>query len=115
MKSINIPKSVQHIASNAFMDCEKLDHVVFPEDGKFTVSAADYDGTNRYENDEDKYSGGLFWGCKSLSSFTIPDSWTAVPGTMFKDCSALTSVHIPDNVTFIGNSAFEMCIRDSYL
>lgn len=106
LKSINIPKSVQHIASNAFMDCEKLDHVVFPEDGKFTVSAADYDGTNRYENDEDKYSGGLFWGCKSLRSFTIPDSWTAVPGTMFKDCSALTSVHIPDNVTFIGNSAF---------
>ena len=106
LKSINIPKSVQHIASNAFMDCEKLDHVVFPEDGKFTVSAEDYDGTNRYENDEDKYSGGLFWGCKSLRSFTIPDSWTAVPGTMFKDCSALTSVHIPDNVTFIGNSAF---------
>lgn len=107
LTSINIPKSVEHIASNAFMDCEKLDHVVFPEDGKFVVSASDYDGTNRYENDEDKYSGSLFLGCKSLSSFTIPDSWTAIPGAMFEDCTALTSVHIPDKVTFIGHGAFK--------
>lgn len=50
-----------------------------------------------------------FFGCKSLTSVSIPDSVTSIGNSAFLGCTSLTSINIPDGVTFIGDSAFRGC------
>lgn len=50
-----------------------------------------------------------FYGCKSLTSVTIPNSITSIGSEAFYDCTSLTSVTIPDSVTGIGDGAFYNC------
>ena len=50
-----------------------------------------------------------FYGCKSLTSVTIPNSISSIGIEAFYDCTSLTSVTIPDSVTGIGDGAFYNC------
>ena len=47
-----------------------------------------------------------FYGCKGLTSVTIPNSVTSIGSSAFRNCSGLTSVTIPNSVTSIGVCAF---------
>lgn len=50
-----------------------------------------------------------FGACEDLTSVTMPNSITSIePGTFIR-CSSLTSVSIPNSVTSIGASAFGFC------
>ena len=50
-----------------------------------------------------------FFGCRGLTSVTIPNSVTSISSWAFCDCRGLTSVTIPNSVTSIGNGAFYGC------
>jgi hypothetical protein len=53
--------------------------------------------------------GCAFFGCKSLTSLTIPDGLTEIGECAFLSCTGLESISIPDSVTKIGERAFKFC------
>ena len=50
-----------------------------------------------------------FYGCKGLTSVTIPDGITEINDSTFYGCTELKSITISDNVMHIGNLAFYDC------
>ncbi len=50
-----------------------------------------------------------FQECEDLTSVTLPNSITSIEHATFARCSSLTSVSIPNSVTSIGASAFGFC------
>lgn len=52
---------------------------------------------------------GVFSGCSSLTSVTIPSGVTHIGAEAFRGCSGLTSVILPPSVTNIGAKAFAGC------
>jgi len=50
-----------------------------------------------------------FGSCPKLTSATLGNNVTTIPGSMFKSCSMLTNVVMSGAVTAIGNNAFEGC------
>ena len=50
-----------------------------------------------------------FWGNKTMTSVTIPDTVTKIEYAAFNECTALTSIVIPSSVKTIGEAAFWYC------
>lgn len=85
---IDIPDSVVHIGSKAFIQCSTLSEVKLPKNIKMIE-----DDTFRY--------------CCALTKITIPQGVTNISG--FSYCSSLTEINIPESVTKIAPRAFEHC------
>ncbi len=71
----------------------------------FNVTGIDELAFCYYYNGEDV----VYSPCTTLTSVTIPNSFTSIGKRAFADCSSLTSVTIPNSVTSIGEWAFENC------
>ena len=103
LTSIKIPDSVTSIGNNAFGYCSSLTSI--------TVSA----NNTKYKSiDGNLYSKGgktliQYAIGKTATSFTIPNSVTAIGYEAFYNCDSLTSVEIGDSVTSIGSYAFSSC------
>ncbi|MDA7883737.1 leucine-rich repeat protein [Akkermansiaceae bacterium] len=52
-----------------------------------------------------------FYNCTRLASITIPDTVTSIASGIFRDCTSLQSITIPSGVTSIGGRAFYGCIN----
>ncbi len=88
LETVEIKGSVTTIETYAFLQCNKITNVVFPE------------SLNIIEE-------GAFSGCTSLKNITLPGRISTVGG--FRDCTSLESIVIPKSVQTIGFSAFEGC------
>lgn len=105
-----IPDGVKKIYDYAFMNCEKLRNVSFPESlriiGKSAFSMC-------YRLTEVIVPGNVvdiqseaFGGCHDLAVVTICEGTTTIGKSAFDDCDYLSKVYIPKSVVSIGENAF---------
>ena len=50
-----------------------------------------------------------FYGCKGLTSVTIPNSVTSIGNYAFENCTGLTNITIPNSITSMGICVFYNC------
>lgn len=50
-----------------------------------------------------------FYGCKDLTSVSIPESVTTIGASAFNDCTKLSSIELPTTITSIATKAFYGC------
>ena len=120
LTEISIPSTVTSIGFQAFYECSSLQynrddygvnylgnetnqHFALINDDSFT-------GNTYQILDECKViSDNAFYGCRGLTSITIPASVTTIGNDAFSYCRGLTSITIPEGVTSIGSGAFSGC------
>ena len=119
LTSIEVPNSVTSIGDDAFDGCSKLKYNEY-DNAKYLGNAENpyhalIEAKNTYIthctiNDSTKViGGGVFGGCRSLTSIEIPNSVISIGEWAFRNCSGLTSIEIPNSVTSIGDEAFYGC------
>ena len=109
---ITIPKTVQHIESRCFDQCENMTEFVIEgaTDGTSQLKEIDSHAflnckklasitlpnsvTYLGENDPTSDAGGVFEGCESLTSFKFPSSYASrnLPSFTFKNCKNLATI-----------------------
>ena len=100
LKSVNIGSGMESMSSGIFRNDSALEAVSFNNNNKLlTLGVA---GGNK---------SGVFQGCTSLQSITIPDSVTNMGSYAFCECENLVSVNMPDNLNAIENNTFNGCFK----
>ena len=104
IKEITIPENVKKIGGGAFYDCTGITKIVFNA-ANCLSAASNLNGKNVPAFMNTSVSvveiGPLvtsipdyaFFGCKGLSTITIPESVTRIGGGAFRECPNLTSVN----------------------
>ena len=138
LESINIPASVTDIGYDAFEDCTSLKNIEISDNimwnpkylfgdtayyndksnwedgvlyiGKVLVKADEnISGDYTVKSGTKTIAADSFFGCKELTSVTIPNSVTCIGYDAFSLCKGLTEITVPDEVTYIGRGAFSYC------
>ncbi len=102
LTSINIPNGIISIGFMIFFGCDNLENItvdkgnkVYHSDGNCIIKTADKE---------------LVVGCKN-SLIPSNGSVTSIGGSAFYGCRGLTSITIPNCITSIGNGAFSNCVN----
>lgn len=95
LESVELTDFMKRIGSRTFTWCHNLKTVTMPAG---LVEIVDENWTI--------FSPGLFMGCSSLESMTIPEGVTVIPQSTFANCMSLTKIELPDGVIDIGQAAF---------
>ena len=67
-----------------------------------------YNNNNSYTSN-DNIGSYAFYGCRGLTSLTLPAGITSIGDYAFSRCSGLTSLNLPAGITTIGYYAFSGC------
>lgn len=114
LTTIKIPSSVDHIDQYAFHNCVNLTSVDLPDAIEIDIGV--FDGCSSLESitvPENCMKPGIFSRCTSLKHVKfLPSSSTlnnAVGPTAFSSCTSLTCINIPANVGLISAQSFQNC------
>ncbi len=133
LNSVEIGPSVTWIEGGAFANCESLDGLTsglkirdnplyfvqngilyYRESNNSNVLLLCPSGTQvgiltEFPGNVTQIRNEAFYGCKGLSSITIPDTVRTIGDKAFYDCIGLGNVTIPNSVTSIGAEVFRNC------
>ena len=123
LTSINIPNSVEYISIFAFWSCSGLTSITVDignttYDSRNNCNAIIETATNTLMvgcknsvilNSVTRIGYEAFFGCKDLTSITIPNSVTSIGMNAFQFCEGLTSITIPNSVKHIDVCTFYGC------
>lgn len=93
LKTCNIPNSVTIIGKYPFRDCNSLTIPLYNE-RIFACLPVSYVGYYNIPNSIESIVGGACWGCKNLTSLTIPESVTSMGDYVISGCVALDTLTI---------------------
>ena len=128
IRSIQLPKSVNLIDDEAFMDCEQLSHVII-EDGTYYGPTNTNDdersitiGENAFKNCKKlkvlslpskikavSLGKGAFGGCENILALNLSCVSGKIPKNLCNGCMSLDSILLSKSVTEIADSAFLNC------
>lgn len=87
IQSINIPKNIKEIKSNAFKGCQQLKTVTMPDEVEVIGES-------------------VFQDCPLLENVRLSEKLSSIPNRTFAGCKALTKLYIPDSVKRMGYDVF---------
>ena len=103
MKSVTIPTTVTSIGTNPFAGCT----------GLHTIKVDGDNGAYKFENGVLLSGNGATLVCylagNAGTTYTTPESVTAIAAQAFADCKNLKNVVLRENVTSVGADAFTGC------
>ena len=91
--SIALPKTLEEIGYEAFLDCKELRVVRFPWGNKSIK----------------KLESRTFKGCTALHTVDMPECLEEISDVVFYGCEYLVNIEIPKSVKAIGSNTFESC------
>ncbi len=133
LNSVEIGPTVTWIEGGAFANCESLDGLTggvkvtdnplyfvqngilyYRESNNSNVLLLCPSGTQvgiltEFAENVTQIRNEAFYGCRGLSSITIPGTVRSIGDKAFYDCSGLGNVTIPNSVTSIGAEVFRNC------
>lgn len=133
LRSVEIRSTVNWIEGGAFANCQSLDgqvngvkvqnnNLFFVEDGILYYKESNRSnvlllcpaGTpvgilTDFPENVTQIRNQAFYGCRGLSSITIPNTVRTIGDKAFYDCIGLGNVTIPASVTNIGSQVFKNC------
>lgn len=114
LENVTVPSTVTRFVSGAFSDCTSLAEIKFSEPSAIETFELSYSVENNGlgmvgGSPAPRVYYGLFEGCTSLRSFTIPSSVTRLQQYTFKTCP-VESIVIPETVHIVeGTGLFQGC------
>lgn len=90
IETVLLPPSLKFIGCEAFMNCEALSEIDFPEGIEDLGESA-------------------FSGCNSLTTVRIPRSVKFVGMSLFGNCESLSEAYVPDTLSLVGKGVFVGC------
>lgn len=133
LSSVEIGSTVTWLEGGAFADCQSLDGLTngvkvtnnplyFVHNGilyyresnnsnvlLFCPSGTQVGILTEFPDNVTQIRNEAFYGCRGLSSITIPNTVRTIGDKAFYDCSGLGNVTIPNSVTNIGAEVFRNC------
>lgn len=94
---VTLPGTVTRIWTGAFKNNKNVSAISFEE-----AVGEDYSLT---------IDSDAFGGCKSLSTFELPEGLKTITAGTFKGCTSLVTIVIPSTVELIENNAFSGCTK----
>lgn len=94
---LTVPGTVTRIWTGAFKNNKNVSSITFED-----AVGEDYSLT---------IDSDAFGGCKSLSTFELPEGLKTITAGTFKGCTSLVTIVIPSTVELIENNAFSGCTK----
>ncbi len=104
LESVVLPAGMRSIPSRLFMDNRALRSITFMPNAAIAGTVVIPEGVTSIED-------LAFWGCRSITNYSIPNTVSRIGGGAFADNTSLVDITIPETVTNIGESLFWGCVN----
>lgn len=113
LESIELPKTLEKIGTNAFAKCSSLAKIAIPNQVKeIDVATFSQCKSLKYvelSNGLEHIDNSAFYECAALEEIVFPDTLKFIGDSAFRECESLISIILPDSIEEIGIFAFKEC------